>query len=261
MPPHGVVLIAHGLGGHGGQFENAAVRWVEENWSVYALDFRGHGHSEGTQGYVNQWEEYRQDLAALLQQAKQDYPEKPMILWGHSLGGLIALDFALQHPTQLSGLMVTAPAVGKTGISPWKFVFGVVLSWLWPRFSLALGFDPNACSRDPAQVRDYNADPLRHQRGTARLSTEFQKAQKRIMAHLSALNIPILILHGESDRITRPHDSITLYESLTDHDRQLIQYPGAYHELHLEVNHKEVLTDMLQWMQSKVMPLDPHFRG
>lgn len=252
--PKGLVLIAHGFGGHGGQYVNAALKWVEAHWGVYVVDFRGHGKSEGQRGFIQQWEDYGQDLAALFAQAQQDYPNRPTMLWGHSLGGLIALDFAIQSPEQLSGLMLTAPAVGETAISPFKFVLGTLLSWIWPRFSLASGFDVNYCSRDPAQVHDYKTDPLRHSRGTARLSTEFRNAQARILNHLSGLQTPILILHGEGDRITCPEDSAALYQALKGGDRQMILYPEAYHNLHLDSNREQVLTDMLQWINVKVNP-------
>jgi len=249
-----LVLIVHGLGGHGGQFENAALKWVAAGFGVYALDLRGHGQSEGQRGYISRWGEYGQDVALLYQKAAQDYPQIPIILWGHSLGGLIALDFALECPQKLSGLILTAPAVGKTAVSPFKVVLGALLSWIWPRFSLEFGFDADACSRDLEQVRNYHADPVRHKRGTARLSSEFHKAQARILANLSNLNTPILILHGGGDRITAPEDSAALYESLEGRDRTLIQYPGAYHQLHLDTNREQVLTDILQWIQHQISP-------
>ena len=247
----GIVLIAHGMGGHGGQFLGPATHWAQSDLAVYAHDFRGHGRSDGPRGYLQRWADYLHDLTQSFLQCRQTYPELPVILWGHSLGGLIALDAVIQAPTSFSGLILSAPAVGKTGVSPFLFALGQVLSWVWPRFSRDLGFDPRACSRDSEIVRQYLADPLRHTRGTARLSTEFQKAQIRVLEELAEIQIPTLVMHGGGDRITNPKDSVRLYESLRMEDRQLIQYPHAYHELFLDINKDQVIRDMTRWIQQR----------
>ena len=246
--PQGVVVIAHGLGGHGGQFKNAAIAWLEARFVSYALDFRGHGHSEGVRGYIQRWSDYLEDLKHLLNVVQQTHPNLPIFLWGHSLGGLISLDFALQDGSALSGLLLTAPAVGKTSVAPLKLWVGRLLSWVWPTFSLDAGFDHRACCRDPEVAARYVADPIRHQRGTARLSTEFQVAQDRILAQVSELQVPLLLMHGGGDRITSPASSVAFFEKLTKGDHRFIQYPHAYHELHLDINQEQVLEDMQTWM-------------
>ena len=252
--PEAVVMIAHGMGGHGGQFENAAIAFLEKNFVTYALDFRGHGRSDGVRGYIKRWSNYLDDLQSLSRLVRQEHPDLPVFLWGHSLGGLISLDYALQFPADLAGLLLTAPAVGKTAISALKLLIGQVMSWVWPTFSLDAGFDSRACCRDREIAARYVADPIRHHRGTARLSTEFKVAQERILSQVDALQVPLLLMHGNADRITSPDSSVALFEQMSDGDRKLIRYPHAYHELHLDLNRDQVLGDMLDWMLAHAMP-------
>ena len=244
----GIILIAHGLGGHSGQFMSTAEAWVSTGLAVYALDFRGHGRSDGPRGYIKRWTDYIQDLTQLVTRSHDHYPDLSTILWGHSLGGLIALDYILHDSSFFSGLILTAPAVGNTVISPFIFWLGRLLSTVWPRFTLDIGFDSRACSRDPEIVQHYNADPLHHSRGTARLSTEFQAAQARISTAVHQIETPTLILHGGGDRITSPKSSLQLYQSLTVSDRKLIQYPHGFHELHLDIHRDQVIRDMRHWI-------------
>ncbi|MEM9136437.1 MAG: lysophospholipase [Cyanobacteria bacterium P01_F01_bin.42] len=248
----GVVLIVHGLGGHGGQFVPPAEMWSSADLAVYTVDLRGHGRSDGRRGYINRWQEYLQDLNQIFQEGRRDYERVPLFLWGHSLGGLIALDYVLKYPESLAGLMLSAPAVGQTEVSPILFTLGRLLSWIWPHFSLNLGFDPDACSRIPEVTKRYNRDPIRHTRGTARLSTEFQKAQARVMNAVSTIVTPTLLLHGGGDRITNPKDSLKLYKAMTTSNCRLIEYPEAYHELHLDLNQAQVMDDMSQWIYTRI---------
>ena len=196
-----IVAMVHGLGGHSSLFHPAVQYLVPQGYLVYAFDLRGHGHSPGQRGHVNSWAEFRQDLHLFLQQIHQEHASYPCFLWGHSLGGTIALDYALRSPDLLKGLIVTAPALGKVQISPLKLALGYMLSRIVPRFSLRLGLRNDVCLKNPDICVAYLQDPLRHDYGSARLATEFFATVGWIYKHISDLKIPLLLLHCQEDEV------------------------------------------------------------
>jgi alpha-beta hydrolase superfamily lysophospholipase len=165
------------------------------------------------------------------------------------LGGAIVLDYALRSPQGLQGAIVTAPALGKVGVSRLKLAIGRVFSRVYPRLSLKVGINHNASSRDPKVISAYTQDPLRHEYGSARLATEFFAAVDWIENHASDLQIPLLLLHGSADRVTRPESSWLFCERVTYPDKKCYEYPGSYHDLYIDTNYREVLVDIGNWLE------------
>lgn len=248
----GILAVVHGLGGHSGLYKNIIEHLLPKQYAVYGLDLRGHGQSPGQRGYINTWAEYRDDVRACLQMIQQQQPGCPIFLFGHSMGGMIALEYILRYPEEtsaLSGVIVVAPSIGEVGVSPMRVLLGRMLSRVWPRFSLNTGLDTAAGSRDPKIAVTYTQDPLRHTRATARFSTEFFSTIIWIHAHAHEWKQPLLILHGSADRIVLPAGSKIFYQRVTYPDKRRIEYPGAYHDLHCDINYDEVLTDLSNWME------------
>jgi alpha-beta hydrolase superfamily lysophospholipase len=253
----GVLALVHGLGGHSGAYKNIVDHLLPKEYAVYGCDLRGHGRSPGQRGYINTWSEFRDDLQTFLNLIQQQQPGCPIFLLGHSLGGVIALDYTLRHledKSKLSGVILSAPSIGKVGVPLSRVVLGKLLSQLWPRFSLNIGLDTSAGSRDPKISASYDQDRLRHTRATARLSTEFFTTVDWINAHAGEWQIPLLILHGSADRIALPEGSKIFYENVNYPDKLRIEYIGAYHDLHSDTNYHEVITDLSNWM-------DEHLTG
>ncbi len=250
--PHGttkaIVIIVHGLGVHSDIFENIVDFLVSCNYGVYGFDLRGHGRSPGQRGYINSWSEFRKDLKALLQLVIQKESNLPLFLLGQSLGGTIALDYTLRFQEHLQGLILLSPAL-RVGISPLKMVIGRILSKLRPGFTLDTGIRQITSSRDPEFVKALDEDPLRHTKGTARLSTEFLKTVTWIEEHTEMLQVPLLILHGGADQISLPESSRLLFERITFADKERLLYPESYHELHNDLNYQEVLVDLGDWLE------------
>lgn len=243
-----IVIIVHGLGVHSDIFANILDFLTAHNYSVYGFDLRGHGRSPGQRGYINSWSEFREDLQALLKLVRQKDPHLPIFLLGQSLGGTIALDYALRFQEHLQGLILFSPAL-KVGISPLKIVIGRILSQLRPGFTLDTGIRLITSSRDPEFVKSLEEDPLRHTKGTARLSTEFRKTVAWIGENAKNLQVPLLILHGDADRISLPESSRLLFEQITFADKERRVYPNGYHELHNDLNYEEVLADLGDWLE------------
>ncbi|WP_071191489.1 alpha/beta hydrolase [Trichormus sp. NMC-1] len=246
-----ILVIVHGLGGHSGLYTNIVEHLLPKQYAIYGLDLRGHGRSPGQRGYINTWAEFRDDVRAFLQIIQKQQPGCPIFLFGHSMGGMIVLDYTLRYPqdaSALQGVIVSAPSIGEVGVSPIRILLGKMLSRVWPRFSLNTGLDTTAGSRNEEIVTSYTQDQLRHTRATARFSTEFFATLAWIHAHAAEWQVPLLILHGGADRVALPGGSELFYQRVTYSDKQRIEYPGAYHDLHCDINYHQVLTDLQTWM-------------
>jgi alpha-beta hydrolase superfamily lysophospholipase len=245
------LVIVHGLGSHSSLFQPLVERLVAENYCVYAFDLRGHGRSEGQRGYINCWDEYRQDLQQFVNWVQWQVGDRPCYLMGHSLCGAIALDYSLQFPDAVDGLILTAPAVSTQGISPLKLKLGRFLSWVYPRFSLNTGLrQRQPPTRDEAVNQAYTQDPLRHNQGTARLSTEFFKTNQQTWQRLPQLELPMLILQGEADLVAPVAMTRRCFGQLEGGNKRLHVYPGGYHDIWNDINRGQVIGDLLAWLGS-----------
>ena len=150
--PRGALINLHGLGDHGGLYPRVVEHFTAAGWAVYAPDLRGNGRSSGQRGYVERWQELRNDLRAFVALVRRGGIDRPPVVQGNSLGGLIALDYALHEPASISGVVAIAPPLGALGVRPLVLLLGRLLSQVWPRFSLEVGMDLSNLSRDPAVV-------------------------------------------------------------------------------------------------------------
>ncbi|QLE50538.1 alpha/beta hydrolase [Nostoc sp. C057] len=252
-----ILAIVHGLGAHSDRYSNVIQHLIPKQYAIYALDLRGHGRSPGQRGYINAWSEFREDLGAFLQLIQTQNPSCPIFLLGHSLGGVIVLDYILRYPQQasvLQGVIALAPTLGKVGISPIRVLLGKLLSRVWPRFTLNTGIDISAGSRDPQVLAAIAQDTLRHTLGTARLATEFFATVDWINAHAGDWQLPLLILHGGADRVALPAGSDIFYQRLKYTDKLRIEYPEAYHEIQRDLNYREVMADLEDWLERHLAP-------
>ncbi|MGB8699137.1 MAG: lysophospholipase [Thermosynechococcaceae cyanobacterium] len=254
-PPVGILVLVHGLGGHSTLFNNGVRCLLPQGYAVYAMDLRGHGRSPGQRGHIQHWSELREDLQAFLTFVRAQDGTQRYFLWGHSLGGTICLDYALHYPDRLQGLILSAPALGPVGVASWKIVLGQLLSHVWPRFNLKVGLDHAASSRDVAVLAARAADPLRHESGSARLASEYFRTVRWIHRHCDRLEVPLLILQGEADRITSPHSSRAFFEQIQVKDKTYRGYPDSYHDLYADLNYMEVISDLADWLHQHSDPV------
>jgi alpha-beta hydrolase superfamily lysophospholipase len=243
-----VLINLHGLGDHSGLYPNLAEYFPARGVAVYAFDMRGNGRSPGQRAYLASWQEYRGDLHAFVCRIRVWEPGAPIFLLGNSLGGLVVLDYVLHHTGQVDGVIVAAPALGEVGVPPFLMMLGRIMSRVCPRFSLNVGMDLSGLARDPAIIEAVLADPLFHRRGTARLSTEVTSAIHRVHELAGKLSTPLLMLHGSADRMVAPDGSRSFFGKVSYPDRELKEYPGAYHGLFADVGYQEVLRDVEGWI-------------
>jgi alpha-beta hydrolase superfamily lysophospholipase len=254
QPPLATFAIVHGFGEYTDLYQQVAEYFVARRYAVVAIDLRGHGRSPGARGFIRSWADYRDDVESLVALAGETAPDTPVYLVGNSMGGLIAIDYALHFPSRLQGVIAMSPAVGKIGVAPVLLWISRVLSRVWPTFSLDSGIDSAAMTRDAGVAARLEADPLVHGRGSARLGTEIQETIAAARARAGDLAVPILIQHGEADTITDPADSRWFFDRITMTDKEIRTYPESYHNLCVDLNWEDVLRDIVAWTSRRSSP-------
>jgi len=166
-----VLVIVHGFGEHSGRYMNVVNHFIPNGYCIYSYDLRGHGQSPGQRGYIKDWKEYREDLKTFISFVKNKMPDTPLFLMGHSLGGLIVLEYVLHYPEGLKAVISSGPLLSEIPTSTFLLSLGRLFSRIIPRFSMDTKLDSTAISRDLNVVKAYQDDPLVHSLGTARLGT------------------------------------------------------------------------------------------
>jgi acylglycerol lipase len=258
--PRAVVLLVHGAGEHSGRYQRLAEKLCSHNYAVAGLDHVGHGKTDGTRVYVKRFEDYTQTLRVFHRKVAEDFPALPVIMLGHSLGGLITSHYLLQHQGELAACILSGPAV-MTELEPGFFQTLVIrlLSAIAPKAGV-LQLDASGVSRDPEEVQRYVDDPLVHNgKMTARMLSELFGAMQKIQADAARIEIPLLLLHGGADAMTAPQGSRFLYEHINSDNKQLKIYPGLYHEIFNEPEREAVFGDVIEWCDSIVAELGNKF--
>jgi acylglycerol lipase len=246
------VVIAHGLGEHGGRYARVADYLVGNGCATYAIDHRGHGKSAGQRALVDRFDNAVADLDQLIDKARAKHPGVPLFLLGHSMGGGLSLAYALTHQAKLDGLMLSGPAVALDGASKVTQLVSKILSFLAPSLGV-FSVDPSAVSRDPVEVATYAADPLNcHGKLPVRTIGEIIHFVERLPRKLPALHLPILLMHGTDDKLAGVSGSEMIYAAVSSRDKTLMRYDGLYHEIFNEflVDRLRVFADMGDWIKA-----------
>jgi acylglycerol lipase len=248
-----VLFIVHGLGEHSGRYANVVNRFVPSGYAVYGLDQIGHGKSEGGREQVERFEDFTDNLTIYYNMVKAWQPGKPIFLYGHSLGGLIACYHLLDHQADFKGAVISAALVRvPANISPLTVTVGKMLSAIAPKAGV-IPLNAAGISRDPAVVKAYEDDPLVfHGKTPARLSAEMLKAMMRITAEAGRITLPVFILQGSADKLVDPGDAQLLYDKVSSNDKTLRMYDGLYHEVHNEPEREMMFKDLEAWLKAHV---------
>jgi alpha-beta hydrolase superfamily lysophospholipase len=239
------VLVVHGYFEYGARYAELGDTLAARGIGSTALDLRGHGRSEGARGHVVAFEQYLDDVEAALGTIG-----KPRFLFGHSLGGLVALLYAARRRPELGGLVLTNPYLERAlAVPSWKIHAARLMSRLVPAFSLPSGLDPDLLSHDPERNRAYQTDPLIFQNATARWFVETSRAQDEARA-VDALPAPLLLVVGDGDRIARPSASLAFFERLESEKKRVV-LPGQYHEVLNEPGRMETLRLIADWIAER----------
>lgn len=247
----GRVTIVHGYAEHGERYEHVAKRLTDRGIAVSALDHRGHGQSGGPRTHVHHFSDYTDDLLTFLDIGARRWPGVWSLLLGHSMGGMIALDLALEHPARVDALVLSAPAVCPPTVSDIRVKAGRVVSRVAPRAPV-MRLPLKRISRDPEVVRAYNNDPLVFRRPVkARLGAEWLAAMQRVEERLPSLHTPLLVMQGSEDKLVDPGCGPHVVERAGSADKTLRMYPGLWHEIFNEPERERVISDMISWITER----------
>ena len=251
--PWATLLIVHGLGEHSGRYEHVARRMAAAGIAVRGYDHPGFGGSGGRRGHVERWTDLHRVLAAELAAAQAAAPGLPLVLYGHSLGGLVALGYVMSiDPDPLPDrLVLTSPALDSS-IAAWKQVIAPLLGRVAPRLRIPNGVTPGILSRDPAVDARNRSDPLMVTASTARFGAEAFAEQRRLRGILAGgigPSMPTYVVHGAEDRLVPAGASVVL-DGLAQVTRRV--YPGLRHETHNEPEGLDVVDDTIAWLRSSL---------
>jgi len=252
--PVATVVIAHGLGEHGGRYRRVAEHLVKHGCVAYAIDHRGHGKSGGPRASVDSFDNAVADLDQLVDQARAARPDIPLFLLGHSMGGGISLAYTLAHQKKLHGLLLSGPAVALDGASAVTLVISKILSVLAPSLGV-FGVDPSVVSRDPDEVAAYDKDPLNfHGKVPARTLGQIVRFVEGLPARLPEIKLPVLLMHGTDDKLAGIGGSEMVLAKIKSKDKTLKRYEGLYHEIFNEfpADRARVFADMSTWIEGHI---------
>ena len=249
-----VFAIVHGFGEHSGRYMNIVNHVLPQGFAVYGFDLRGHGRSEGNRGHITDWSEFREDLQLFLKLIRDHEKILPVILMGHSMGGLIVLNYILLNPDEeIKAVIASAPLLAQPAISPVLVMISKILSKIWPGFSIDTKLDVNSISRDPDVIKIYQEDPLVHSTASARFGTELTTIMDWTQSHAKDFNKPLLIYHGASDQLVPPAGSQTFFENVQIREKEMHMYPDGFHEPHNDIDKELVFRDIDQWIKQYLM--------
>jgi len=240
--PRAALLIVHGLGEHSGRWEHVAEFFVGRGYSVTAFDLRGHGRSGGDRVDITTFDEYLSDLELMVDRTRK--PGLPLVVYGHSMGGLIATAFAVGDRPQPDVYVLSAPALAAAAPLPLR-VAARFLGKVAPRMRLPSSIKGEQLSRDESVGEAYFADELVETRATARFGAALLGEMDTIGDRLDRIHVPALVIHGTDDELVPPSASAPL-AAVPGIERRL--FAGLRHELHNEPEQAEVLDFVGGWL-------------
>jgi acylglycerol lipase len=248
-----VIIVVHGLAEHIGRYQNVVNFLVPRGYTIYGIDQRGHGKSQGIKGYVDRFSDYITDLKTFFDLVRKENPDKKIFVLGHSMGGLVVVLYAIEYQQGLAGMVVSAPLLIRgSSISAATVVMAKIISAIAPKMGVAV-LDASTISRDKAVVDAYVNDPLVYRgKTTARWGAEFMKITEKLPERIPGITLPLLVMFGTEDKLVDPESGKMLYEKASSKDKTMKAYNGLYHEIFNEPEHDSVLADVDAWLSARV---------
>ena len=249
------VILVHGVGEHSGRYDNLIKAFADKKISVFAIDHRGHGKSDGKRGHIDSFMDYVYDLKLFLEFIKEENKGLPVILFGHSMGGVIATKYAMTYPDDLSMLVISSPGYTPAFKVPaWKTSVASFFSSRISTLSFPNGLIVSDLSHDQDTITAYNNDPLVHNKVTARWAVEFMRAGQECISNAGSIKKPLLVFHGKEDHICDYKAAEQFYNDASSAVKKLFVFEGLYHETMNETpaERDKVLSDVTGWILKNI---------
>lgn len=248
-----ILILQHGIGEHSGRYEHVMREAALNGYATYALDQIGFGQSPGKRGVIHSFDDYIQALKAFTDFVLTEENQKTAVLFGHSMGGLIAWNTALKYPALYSGLALSAPAIHihQKPSDKLKVWIGRKFAPLFPTLQATSGIHPELLSHDKEMHEKSREDKLNHNKISLRLGDELFRNAENVLDHAGEWKKPIYIFHGLEDKTVEPSGSQELFDKIVTKDKTLKLFPGLYHETFNETPRERaaVLADLMTWLK------------
>lgn len=244
--PRALILIIHGLTGHSGRYSHFVNHFTQEGYAVFGIDLPGHGRSFGKKVFVKSFDTFRDTLKEAIYRVKRLYPNKPLFVLGHSMGGLITSEYLTHESELIDGAILSCPSIKTTKpISPIKYLLGLFMSFVHPTYHL-LKLNTKSCK----SLRDSDDPYLYRGKITARLSVELLKAMKRVKQRAKKISTPMLILQCCEDEMVSPAGAQALYRHIQSEDKTFHLYNNESHEILGKSDDNPAFKDLSHWLQN-----------
>lgn len=255
--PHSVICLVHGFGEHSMRYYSWGQKFVAEGFAFFSWDHAGHGQSDGQRGHIRNMEQFYNEIDAAIDMCSELFPGAPVTLYGHSMGGNIALNYAIRNPERINLLIATSPWLELAKPTPALLRSAVsLLNIALPRLSLKAPLDPKTITHVEEEVHKYATDKLNHAKITPRLLHTITTMGSYAMQHACSVKKPTLMLHGSADSVTSFR--ATSQTALTMENCSFIPWKDMYHELHHETVRNDVFAIILEWLNGNLEAFNLH---
>lgn len=244
-----VMGLIHGIGEHCRRYDDMAAWYNRHGVAMIGYDRQGFGRSEGRKGYAETYKEYVDEVANLLVECERRYPDRPVFLYGHSMGGHLLLRYLIRRNPNISGAVVTSPHI-RLSFKPNALLVGMgkLMRNLYPTFTQENQLDTSKLSRNPAVKPAYDNDPLVHGKLTSRTGIDMLESAAELDNYSGGLKIATLMMHGTGDMITSSEGTQDFAARNPD-NVTLKLWPELYHEMHFEPEREDVFAYTLAWLE------------
>ncbi len=252
--PKANIVGVHGFAEHSARYGELAEFMVSQGYSFYMYDLRGHGKTAtgNDKGYISNFSDFVDDTHDFAKRFTQDGSPARTVIYGHSMGGLIVLDYLSRYGSDVCCAITSGPATRMEANAFTKFLLGM-MNALSPRSRIKLPIKPENLTHVKEIYEAYVSDPLVLKNPTVKLVYELYSGSRSIWNRMQNITTPILMLHGSEDRVVPVSATLEAFERIKSGDKQKKIYQGMYHEIHNEVNRNEVLEDISGWIGDHVV--------
>lgn len=252
----GVVCLVHGMGEHINRYAHVGELLTENGYALIGYDHRGHGQSEGKRGHTPSYDHLLNTVDDLLGKAGEYFPEIPQVLYGHSMGGGLVLNYVVDWQPNIAGLIASSPWLRLAFEPPALQVkLGKMMNKIFPAFTQSTKLDASAISRDEAEVKKYESDPLVHDKISAKFFLDAYEHGISVLERGGDIHVPVLIYHGTADQLTSPAATKEFARTING-DVTFKLFDNSYHEIHNDLNKDELFELMIQWLDTHVRDLE-----
>lgn len=246
--PKAVILLVHGFGEYSWRYKHWANKFAYTGYAFVSWDHCGHGLSDGRPGFIRNYEQFLLEIDLAITKTKELFPDIPIILYGHSMGGNIAINYAIRRTSPISLLIITSPWLELANPLPkYQEILIVLLMILLPRVTLKAPIKAEQISHDEEEVTKYRTDKLIHGIITPKLLMSIKVAGKYAQKNANKIKIPTLLMHGNADSITSCKATMNMARLIPN--ATYLEWPSLFHELHKETKQNEIFMNISEWIE------------